>query len=423
MTAPTWRRSPSADSWCHPAPLAISLTICAGLVVALAVLLGCPQLVVFAAPMIGLVSVGWRAPAASTRVVTASAAPTRCCFEAESIDVRVDFDIPPDARGALTVQVVPVAGLSTEIRTRTAGSVTIGVTAERWGLYSIPVQVSTVTCGGLAVVHSRSHPVRLLVYPLVAADSVLVPGVSSRLRVGQHRSRVLGPGLEFAGIRAFTPGDELRTVNWRATARRGSLQATERYLELANDIVVVFDETLHTIGSAAEPLDRAVRGAAELTWSALRAGDRVGLVRIGERAGWYPTRGGRQQFYGIVAALLDPDNGPATRFTGTVAPPAAIPAGATVVALSAMLDSGFGLSLIELSKRGHRVLVVDVMPESLFAADQDPLIERLWAFERAGMYRDMGIAGVEVLGWGGAERISEVIGIALRRSDFRWRAQ
>ncbi|RDI68152.1 DUF58 domain-containing protein [Nocardia pseudobrasiliensis] len=381
------------DSWYHPTPLAVSLTLCAGLVAVLALALGSPELMIFAAPMIGWVSVGWGVPAVAIRVGTAdeeSAALT--CFESERVEAEIVIDIAASEFGA---HIPPVAGLSIETHTRTATSMTIAVTAERWGRYSIPIEIAAVTRGGLAVVKSRHRPVRLTVHPLVVVDTSAVPDASVRMRVGGHPSRFPGAGSEFAGIRPFVSGDGPRSVNWRATARRGSLYATERRLELAGDVVIAFDATLHRTGSAFEPLDRAVRGAAELAWSALRSGDRVGLINIGDPAGWYPVRGGRRQFHGIVAVLIDPENVPAQRFSGTVPPPVAVPAGATVVAYSALLDSGFTLSLLELGRRGHRVVVVDVMPESM-VDHPDPLVGRLWSFERAGMYRNMGIAGIEV---------------------------
>ncbi len=47
--------------------------------------------------------------------------------------------------------------------------------------------------------------------------------------------------------------------------------------------------------------------------------------------------------------------------TGTLAPRAALPPGAIVVAFSTMLDTEFALSLIDLRKRGHTVVAVDVL--------------------------------------------------------------
>ncbi|MGK8520147.1 DUF58 domain-containing protein [Nocardia asteroides] len=394
----------SRVSWSHPTPLAVSLATCAGLALALAVALGHPQLAVFAAPMIGLVAVGGRAKASSVRLtVTApetDETPTASCFESESLDIRLDFAVTPETAAAVvTAQVGPVEGLSIETRRRTATSTTVRLRPRVWGRYAIPVQ-TTVRHGGLTTVRTHHDPIRVLVYPRAVPGVAPEPDVSSRTRIGSHHSRARGSGMDFANVRDFAPGDALRSVNWRATARRGDLQVTERYSERSRDVVIVFDATLQRPGYPFQPLDRAVRAATELTWSALRAGDRVGLVRIGDRAGWCPVRGGRGQFYDIVTALLDPDGEAATPFSGTVPPQAAVPAATTVVAFSGLLDSGFALSLFELRKRGHRVIAVDVMPQAMFTDHPDPLVARLWSLERAGLHRDIAAAGIEVVSRG-----------------------
>ena len=45
--------------------------------------------------------------------------------------------------------------------------------------------------------------------------------------VGNQVARVEGDGIEFADIRAFVAGDRLRSINWRASARRGELHVNE----------------------------------------------------------------------------------------------------------------------------------------------------------------------------------------------------
>ncbi|WP_442799858.1 DUF58 domain-containing protein [Nocardia sp. NBC_01730] len=47
-------------------------------------------------------------------------------------------------------------------------------------------------------------------------------------RLGSHLTRRHGPGVEYADIRAYAPGNQLRTVNWPVSARRGRLYVTER---------------------------------------------------------------------------------------------------------------------------------------------------------------------------------------------------
>ena len=85
--------------------------------------------------------------------------------------------------------------------------------------------------------------------------------------------------------------------------------------------------------------------------------------------------------------------------TGTLAPRAAVPPGAIIVAFSTLLDTEFALALIDLRKRGHTVVAVDVLHGAPFETEQDPIITRMWALQRSAMYRDMGVIGVDVVSW------------------------
>ena len=85
------------------------------------------------------------------------------------------------------------------------------------------------------------------------------------------------------------------------------------------------------------------------------------------------------------------------RTTGTLAPRAAVPAGAIVIAFSTLLDTEFALALIDLRRRGHVVVAVDMLEGSPFEDEQDPLVDRMWALQRSAMYRDMATIGVDVV--------------------------
>lgn len=60
-------------------------------------------------------------------------------------------------------------------------------------------------------------------------------------RLATHLTRHAGPSVEFADIRAYVPGDQLRTVNWPVSARSRSLHVTERLTDRAADVVVLID--------------------------------------------------------------------------------------------------------------------------------------------------------------------------------------
>jgi uncharacterized protein (DUF58 family) len=165
------------------------------------------------------------------------------------------------------------------------------------------------------------------------------------------------------------------------------------------DVVVLIDGYPQPAGPATESTKRTVRGAAQVVQTALRNGDRAGIVALGgNRPRWLGADIGQRQFYRVLDTVLAAGDEFETT-TGTLAPRAAIPPGAIVVAFSTLLDTEFALSLIDLRRRGHVVVAVDVLQGSPFATQQEPLVDRMWALQRSAMYRDMGTVGVDVVAW------------------------
>ncbi len=68
----------------------------------------------------------------------------------------------------------------------------------------------------------------------------LVPAELLR-RIGEHTGRAVGAGVEFAGIRPYQPGDQLRDVNRAVSIRRGQLHVNQRAAARAADLVVMID--------------------------------------------------------------------------------------------------------------------------------------------------------------------------------------
>ena len=209
----------------------------------------------------------------------------------------------------------------------------------------------------------------VFVFPLAPPQSTAIPKSELLDRLGTHLTRHIGPGVEYADIRPYVPGDQLRTVNWPVSARRGSLHVTQRLTDRAADVVVLIDTYPQPPGPATEATERTLRGAVQVVQSALRSGDRAGVVTLGGgRPRWLGADIGRRQFYRVLDTLLGAGDEFETS-TGTLAPRAALPPGAIVVAFSTMLDTEFALSLIDLRKRGHTVVAVDVLEGAPFGAD------------------------------------------------------
>jgi uncharacterized protein (DUF58 family) len=378
-----------------------AVATCAGVALAAALIKSCWQLIAFAAPLLGvLCSISWQRPL--PKVDVRAEPGSQRCFEAERTQLNVWATTETQGIAVeLTVSVVD--GMRLDVVDRiSCRRQTVAATAQRWGHYPIRASLEVVAHGGLLTGTGTIDAAEVTVFPLAPPQSTALPRTELLDRLGTHLTRHIGRGVEYADIRSYVPGDRLRTVNWPVSARRGSLHVTERLTDRSADVVVLIDTYPQPAGPATDATERTVRGAAQVVQTALRNGDRAGIVALGGRQPrWLGADIGQRQFYRVLDTVLAA-GGPKPVFettTGTLAPRAAVPAGAIVVAFSTLLDTEFALALINLRKRGHVVVAVDVLQGSPFRDRQDPLVGRMWALQRSAMYRDMGTIGVDVVAW------------------------
>jgi uncharacterized protein (DUF58 family) len=382
----------------RPSPLTRAIVTCAVAALAVALIGGYVQLVAFAAPLIGvLMSIGWQR--AVPKVHVHAEPGSQRCFESEETRLSVWATAESgDAATDLTIETVDGMRLET-VEPGLRHGQTVVVVADKWGRYPIVARLNVVSRGGLVQGRGLADAANVFVFPLAPPQSTAIPRTELLDRLGTHLTRHIGPGVEYADIRRYVPGDHLRTVNWPVSARRGSLHVTERLTDRAADVVVLVDGYPQPPGPATEATDRIVRGAVQVVQSALRSGDRAGVVALGDRhPRWLGADIGRRQFYRILDAVLAAGDGFETT-PGTLAPRAAVPPGAIVVAFSTLLDTEFALALIDLRKRGHTVVAVDVLEGAPFEEERDRLVARMWSLQRSFMYRDMGTIGVDVVPW------------------------
>ena len=321
------------------------------------------------------------------------------CFETEQ--AQLAFWASTETYGvAVELTVSTVDGMRVDVLDRTSDQrQTVSTTAERWGRYPVRATVQAVAHGGLLTGTGTVDAADVTVFPMTPPQATALPPTELLDRLGTHLTRHIGRGVEYADIRTYVPGDQLRTVNWSVSARRGRLHVTQRLTDRSADVVVLVDSYPQPVGPATDSTERTVRGAAQVVQTALRNGDRAGIVALGgRRPRWLGADIGQRQFYRVLDTVLAAGDEFETT-TGTLAPRAAVPPGAIVVAFSTLLDTEFALSLIELRRRGHVVVAVDVLQGSPFATQLDPLVDRMWTLQRAAMYRDMGTVGVDIVAW------------------------
>ncbi len=125
------------------------------------------------------------------------------------------------------------------------------------------------------------------VYPdLSAVERYGSLHVRNRLiEAGLRRMRLRGAGTEFESVRDYADGDAFRSIDWKATARRGKLMVVQREVERSQDVMLLIDcGRLMTarIGDQRK-LDYAVTAGLSLASIASLASDRVGVVAFAQR--------------------------------------------------------------------------------------------------------------------------------------------
>jgi len=111
----------------------------------------------------------------------------------------------------------------------------------------------------------------LQIYTTKAVNDVLA---------GEYHSVFKGRGMEFDEVREYTPGDEIRTIDWNVTARMGH-PYVKRYVE-ERELTVLFVVDLSASGAfgSREKLKNEVAAelCALLAFSAIKNNDKVGLI-------------------------------------------------------------------------------------------------------------------------------------------------
>jgi uncharacterized protein (DUF58 family) len=377
--------------------------------------LGRPEPVAIAAPLAVLVVAGLAAARDPELEVDATVDHDRAIVGDEvTVELRLRAHVAVDRLELLLVVPPGLEGPSGVARPW-AVALRLGAGEER----TIPVTLSCRRWGAywLGNVLLRAHDrFRLLtweqqldrraplkVFPEPQALRALVRPFETQVSTGGQVSRHRGEGIEFADIRPFLPGDRPRSINWRATARRGAPWVNERHPERTTDVVLFLDSFVDVRGERASTLDLAVGAAASLAAAYLRRRDRVGLVGFGGFVQWLRPGSGHAALYRLLDTLME------TQVFATVAwkgirhlPPRTLPPKALIVALTPLLDERAVAALFDLLARGYDLAVVEVSPPSAAASDaggwEPPLARRLWALERETLrhrYQRLGAAVVE----------------------------
>ena len=196
---------------------------------------------------------------------------------------------------------------------------------------------------------------------------------------GQYESVFKGRGMQFDEVREYTPGDDIRTIDWNVTARTGKAYI-KRYVE-EREMTVLFAVDLSasgdfgTVNKAKNEL--AAEFCAVMAFAAAKNNDKVGLLIFSDRIELYiPPKKGISHMLRLIRELLyfkmpkrKTNINEALDYLAKV-----IRKKATVFLVSDFIETNFKKSLSLLNKR-HDVIAVSVRDPAEIALPNIGLIE------------------------------------------------
>lgn len=247
---------------------------------------------------------------------------------------------------------------------------------------------------------------------------------------GAHEGARPGQGGDFRDIHRFAPGDELRRVDWRATARlsrRPGDLFVRRTNTLSESSVVIAVDTADDLGevvatwgedapetSGVTSLDIAREAALSIATTAVEQGDRVAYHVLAPGGRTVRSGAGARhlaRLRDVVAATGVAGDG--SRFRRT--PP--VPHGSIVFVLSTFFDGAAAELATRWRASGHAVVAVDVLPapDASRLTREQRVAMRTLLTERADVLVELDRVGVDVLSWGDGDADARLRASIMRR--------
>jgi uncharacterized protein (DUF58 family) len=182
------------------------------------------------------------------------------------------------------------------------------------------------------------------------------------MMAGQYKSVFRGTGMEFEEVREYSPGDEVKNIDWKVSARMG-----EPFIKLfreEREVVVMLLVDMSDSGkfgtSGRNKRETAAEIASILAFNAIRNNDKVGVILFTDRVEKYiPPKKGSAHIWRVIKEIFTfrpehggTDIGEAVRFLGHVNRKKTV-----CFVISDFLDQGYEKSLKIASKR-HEVITV-----------------------------------------------------------------
>jgi uncharacterized protein (DUF58 family) len=250
----------------------------------------------------------------------------------------------------------------------------------------------------------------------------------TRVYSGAVKARLGGAGVEFFGTREYHQGDELRRIDWNATARLGRLITAEFEQERVADVSLILDARARAdvLAGGESLFEYAVEAAASLARYFIKEGNRVGLLSYGRFLDWTFPGYGRWQLVKLLEALTRVEKGDSVAFEGLENIPRRLfPPGSQLVLISRLLEGD--IEVLRQLRAIYAVIVLSPDPLAFELARlprRDRAVELAWRIERLKrelMLAQLREAGVRVIDWQVDQPLKGAVKRALLRPQLQRR--
>ena len=234
--------------------------------------------------------------------------------------------------------------------------------------------------------------------------------------IGAIKARKVGVGTEFFGIREYTAGDELRKINWKASARRDNIMTNEYESECSGDVTIMLDARSETnVGNLNDnTVEHGVRAASTIASHILMDKNRVGLIVLRDIIDEVYPAFGKRQYYRISEKLMDVQPGGSMPFDDARwMVTKYFPLESQIIVISPLVDDKIVASIADLCARGFDVVVVSPNPIKVESGIIDPSPELKMAVGLKKVERDNLISELyryaRVVDWDPSEPLAKAL--------------
>ena len=254
------------------------------------------------------------------------------------------------------------------------------------------------------------------VFPQVEVlEEQVITSRAPKLLSGAMPLNVIGTGTEFYSLREFVPGDSLRSVNWKALAKKGKMMVNETVREDVMDVILLLDarEVSAVGGGKDTPLEMSCRAAATYAKQLLDERNNVALMTYGDSIKRVDLDRGEHHLFKILTSLssVRPEGNLKLEIVLKDLLPY-IPSGSPIILLSS-LDDDHTISEAFTSTISRGYTITTISPSSLDFEEkmkriphQPLLIARI---ERENMISEVRSFGMQIGDWKADEAVNTVL--------------